>query len=342
MKKFLVGVGNVVAMQNGQVVATSKTMLNTGFEVSTSNTEIRGGQGNQLLYVYYHTGALNITLEDTQWQLPWLMLNTGAALSVGGNFWEQETIVGGSATITPIKAPVAIDGDTAYAFVEYEGAIYACPYADGTVDVSSVGLQEGDQACMGYFVSDMSGQTITIPANIIPDTVHLFITGKLASDTAGAGLVGDVVIEVPLAQLTGAQSISMTADGYSTTPVSAMALAYAPVDGGCDTNAYYAKISERVSGANPLDGITALAIAGGDISINNGETITLQVYAIKNGRSFLVDNSLLTFTSDSSTIASVGEHTGVVTGGTSGTTAIGASYGEIATIIAVTVTSVEA
>lgn len=340
MKKFLVGVGNVVAMQNGQVVATSKTMLNTGFEVSTSNTEIRGGQGNQLLYVYYHTGALNITLEDTQWQLPWLMLNTGAALSVGGNFWEQETIVGGSATITPSKTPVAIDGDTAYAFVEYEGTIYACPYADGTVDVSSVGLQEGDRACMGYFVSDMSGQTITIPANIIPDTVHLFITGKLASDTAGQGLIGDAVIEVPLAQLTGAQSISMTSDGYSTTPVSAMALAYAPVDGGCDTNAYYAKISERVSGANPLDGITALAIAGGDFSLANGSSATLQVYAVKNGRSFLADNSQLTFTSSTGSVATVGQHTGVVTAAAStGTTVIKVVYGSIEASATVTATS---
>lgn len=340
MKKFLVGVGNVVAMQNGQVVATSKTMLNTGFEVSTSNTEIRGGQGNQLLYVYYHTGALNITLEDTQWQLPWLMLNTGAALSVGGNFWEQETIAGGQASVTPSKTPVAIDGDTAYAFVEYEGAIYACPYAEGVVDVSSVGLQEGDQACMGYFVSDMNGQTITIPANIIPDTVHLFITGKLASDTAGSGLIGDAVIEVPLAQLTGAQSISMTADGYSTTPVSAMALAYAPVDGGCDTNAYYAKISERVSGANPLDGITALAIAGGDFSLANGSSVTLQVYAVKNGRSFLADNSQLTFTSSTGSVATVGQHTGVVTAAAStGTTVIKVVYGSIEASATVTATS---
>lgn len=340
MKKFLVGVGNVVAMQNGQVVATSKTMLNTGFEVSTSNTEIRGGQGNQLLYVYYHTGALNITLEDTQWQLPWLMLNTGAALSVGGNFWEQETIAGGQASVTPSKTPVAIDGDTAYAFVEYEGAIYACPYAEGVVDVSSVGLQEGDQACMGYFVSDMNGQTITIPANIIPDTVHLFITGKLASDTAGSGLIGDAVIEVPLAQLTGAQSISMTADGYSTTPVSAMALAYAPVDGGCDTNAYYAKISERVSGANPLDGITALAIAGGDFSLANGSSATLQVYAVKNGRSFLADNSQLTFTSSTGSVATVGQHTGVVTAAAStGTTVIKVVYGSIEASATVTATS---
>lgn len=340
MKKFLVGVGNVVAMQNGQVVATSKTMLNTGFEVSTSNTEIRGGQGNQLLYVYYHTGALNITLEDTQWQLPWLMLNTGAALSVGGNFWEQETIVGGSPTVTPSKTPVAIDGDTAYAFVEYEGTIYACPYADGTVDVSSVGLQEGDRACMGYFVSDMSGQTITIPANIIPDTVHLFITGKLASDTAGSGLIGDAVIEVPLAQLTGAQSISMTADGYSTTPVSAMALAYAPVDGGCDTNAYYAKISERISGASPLDGISALAVAGGDFSLANGSSATLQVYAVKNGRSFLADNSQLTFTSSTGSVATVGQHTGVVTAvASTGTTVIKVVYGSIEASATVTAIS---
>lgn len=341
MKKFLVGVGNVVAMQNGQVVATSKTMLNTGFEVSTSNTEIRGGQGNQLLYVYYHTGALNITLEDTQWQLPWLMLNTGAALSVGGNFWEEETITySGSSTVAPSKTPVAIDGSIAYAYVDYKGTIYACPYSEGSVDISSIGMTSGEQACMGYFVSDLNGQTITIPANIIPDTVHLFITGKLASDTTGAGLIGDAVIEVPLAQLTGAQTISMTSDGYSSTPVNAMALAYAPAEGGCVSGAYYAKISERVSGANPLDGISALAISGGDFSLANGASTTLQVYAIKNGRSFLADNSQLTFTSSTASVATVGQHTGVVTAAAStGTTVIKVVYGSIEASATVTATS---
>lgn len=338
MKKFLVGVGNVVAMQNGQVVATSKTMLNTGFEVSTSNTEIRGGQGNQLLYVYYHTGALSVSLEDTQWQLPWLMLNTGAALSVGGNFWEQETITyNGTATVTPSKTPVAIDGETPYVFVDYKGSMYSLPYSNGSVDISSIGMASGESACMGYFISDMAGQTITIPANIIPDTVHLFITGKLASDTAGSGLIGDAVIEVPLAQLSGAQTISMTSDGYSTTPVTANALAYEPAEGGCTSGAYYAKISERVSGVSPLEGITALAIAGGDFSLASGGTATLQVYAVKNGRSFLADNSALTFSSGTTSVATVGANTGVVTAVGAGTAAIKVVYGNIEATANVTV-----
>jgi hypothetical protein len=341
MKKFLVGVGNVVAMQNGQIVAYSRTMLNTGFEVSTSNTEIRGGQGNQLLYVYYHTGALSITLEDTQWQLPWIMLNTGASYEVGGNFWEQETIgYSGTGYVTPTQTPIALDGTTINGFVEYKGGNYVVPYADGAFDISSVGIAEGDSACLGYFVSDISGSTITIPANIIPDTVHLFITGKLASDTAGSGLIGDAVIEVPLAQLSGAQTISMTADGYSTTPLTANALAYSPVEGGCESGAYYAKISERISGASPLDGVTALAIAGGDFSLANGSSATLQVYAVKNGRSFLVDNSQLTFSSSSSSVATVGEHTGIVTAAaSSGTTVIKAVYGSIEASVTVTATS---
>lgn len=338
MKKFLVGVGNVVAMQNGQVVATSKTMLNTGFEVSTSNTEIRGGQGNQLLYVYYHTGALSVSLEDTQWQLPWLMLNTGASLSVGGNFWEQETITyNGTATVTPFKTPVAIDGEIPYVFVDYKGSMYSLPYSNGSVDISSIGMASGESACMGYFISDVAGQTITIPANIIPDTVHLFITGKLASDTASSGLIGDAVIEVPLAQLSGAQTISMTSGGYSTTPVTANALAYEPAEGSCTSGAYYAKISERISGVSPLEGISALAIAGGDFSLASGGTATLQVYAVKNGRSFLADNSALTFSSGTTSVATVGANTGVVTAVGAGTAAIKVVYGNIEATANVTV-----
>ena len=341
MKKFLVGVGNVAAMQNGQIIAYSKTMLNTGFEVSTSNTEIRGGQGNQLQYVYYHTGALNLTLEDTQWQLPWLMLNTGASLSVGGNFWEKETMIfDGTGYVMPSKTPVAIEGTTVYGYVNYKGMIYPVPYVEGNgFDYSSMSYTEGDAACLGYFISDISGETITIPANIIPDTVHLFIMAKLASDSAGQGIIGDAIVEVPLAQLTGSQTISMTADGYSSTPLSATALAYTSEDGGCANGAYYAKISERISGVNPLDGITALAIAGGDFSIPSGSSATLQVYAVKNGRSFLADNSALTFTSDTGAVATVGEHTGVVTAVSTGTSVVNIAYGGIEATATVTVTS---
>lgn len=340
MKKFLVGVGDVVAIQNGQVVAHSKTMLNSGFEVSTSNTEIRGGQGYQLLYVYYHTGALSVTLEDTQWQLPWIMLNTGASLAVGGNFWNEETITKGSgSTVVPSETPIAVDGESVYAYVDYKGTRYSCPYSDGSVDISSVGMTEGDKACMGYFVSDVNGETITIPANIIPDTVHLFIFGKLASDTADKGIIGDAVIEIPLAQLSGAQTISMTADGYSTTPLTANALAYTDTSEGCAAGAYYAKISERVSGASPLDGITALAIAGGDFTLASGSSATLQVYAVKDGRSFLVDNSLLTFTSGTTGVATIGEHTGVVATVSTGSSVLKAVYGSIEASATVTVTA---
>ena len=315
MKKFLVGVGNVVAVQNGQVVAHSKTMLNTGFEVSTSNTEIRGGQGNQLQYVYYHTGALSVNLEDTQWQLPWIMLNTGASLSTGGNFWAEETIVASGTTVQFEGVPVAVDGGTPYGYINYNGAVYNCPYdsTTGYLDISSVPAPANASLCVGYFVADANGETITIPANIIPDTVHLFIFGKLASDSAGSGLIGDAVVEFPLAQLTGAQTITMTADGYSTTPITAQALAFTDSTGGCSTGAYYAKISERITGESPLAGITALAIVGGDFEMTVGDTATLTVYAVKNGRSFLVDNSLLTFSSDQSAKLSVGAHTGVLT-----------------------------
>ena len=131
----------------------------------------------------------------------------------------------------------------------------------------------------------------------------------------------------------------MTADGYSTTPLTANALAYTDENGGCSAGAYYAKISERVDGGSALDGISGLAIAGGDFSIASGSTTTLQVYAVKNGRSFLVDNSLLTFTSGTTGVATIGEHTGVVSAVAQGSSALKAVYGSIEATATVTVTA---
>lgn len=327
-KRFLVSVGEAVAMQGNNVVFTAKTLIDSGISVETSNTEIRGGVGNSLQSVYYHSGAFNVTLTDTQFRLPYIALNTGASIVQGGDIWEQETVTLSGTTGTLTGTPVSIAGQALAVWTEYNGNYYTFPVegtsAPFTFSTSGTEIPSGSTLCVMYMNTKDAAQSIVIPANIVPDRIRLYITANLYGDVSGSGYVGKVQIEVPVAQLSGAQEISMTADGYSNTPLTAMALAYTDSTGGCTDGAYYAKITEFIRGTDVYDGVTGLAIEGGDFSYNGIGTgvATLRVWAIKGGNSFLCDNATLSFQSGDQAVATIGAHTGVVNTLSAGTTLI--------------------
>lgn len=324
-KRFLVSVGEVVAMQDNNIVFTAKTLLDSGITVETSNTEIRGGQGNQLQAIYYHSGTFNISLTDTQFRLPYIAFNTGAEIANGGNIWSQEavTLNGKSGAIT--GQATNVDGQSLAVWVEYNDTHYTLPLDPTTKTFTTDGtpIPANSTLCVKYLCTKDSAQTIKIPANIVPDRLRLFITANLYGDVSGKGYVGQIQVEVPVAQLSGAQEISMTADGTSNTPLTAMALAYTDNSiVGCSSTQYYAKITEYITNSSWHDGVTALAIAGGDFDLASGDTAALRVYAVRNGGSFLCNNANLTFSSATAGVASVGANTGVVTAATEGSALI--------------------
>lgn len=326
-KTFLVSVANVVGMIGNEIVFTSKTESSTSFNVQTSNTEIRGGQGNQLQGVYYHTGTFSCELVDTQFKLDYIALNTGSSiLGGGGKIWTSETVVlNGNIGTLLADTPVAIDGQPVAVWVEYEGIHYTLPVTDSnTFSVEGTDIPANSTICVSYRIESESSEEVTIPANIIPARLRVYLIGQLYGDTTGEqGSVGTVEVEIPVAQLSGAQEITMNADGYSTTPLSLMAIAYNDESvAGCARNAYYAKITVVYDNMNWYDGVTALAIVYGDFDLTVGGTRTLTVYAQKGNRTFKVDNSKLTFTSSTTGVATVGEHTGLVTAVEAGTSLI--------------------
>lgn len=333
-KRFLVSVGDAVLMQGNNIILTAKTLIDSGISVETSNTEIRGGKGNQLQAIYYHTGTFNVTLTDAQFRLPYIALNTGSTIVNGGDIWSNETVTLNGTTGTIIGTPVAIAGQAISVWAEYEGVHYTFPVSGNTFSVDGTSIPANSTLCVMYMSTQNAAQSITIPANIVPDRVRLYITADLYGDTSGKGVVGKVQIEVPVAQLSGAQEITMTADGYSNTPLTAMALAYSDSSAvGCSNGAYYAKITEYITGSNWYDGVIGLSIEQGDFELANGATSTLRVWAIRgNNSSFLCNNADLTFESSDTQYANIGDHTGVITTSNEGSTLLTAYITDVPTI----------
>jgi hypothetical protein len=327
IRKFLTSVADVFGYdQDDNLVFTSKTLIDSSLEVTLGSSEVRGGRGNQLLYMYYHTGAMNISLNDTQWNLAFLGQTVGSEVATGNDIYTEETITltgGGAGTVT--GTPIALPNS---------GVIYGwVSLPDGSTEritfsgqgFTAAGGVSGDEVCVRYYATNSASRSITIPANVLPKVVRLVMEAQLNSGDQASNRIGMVQIVVPRATLSGAFSLSMTSDGVSQTPLSAMALADSDLtSAACSNDPVYAKITEVLDNANWYDGVTALAIAGGDFALSVANSPkTLVVYAIRPGDApFVVSNASLTFTSSDASKATAGTNTGVITRVAAGSTTI--------------------
>lgn len=316
--QFIVGVADVrLYDETDSLINYSKTMLNTSMEISTSSTEISGGKRNKLLNIYYHSGRLNLNLEDTVFNMEWIRDNVGGELTTGLVPTKEAKLLTATGNVLSQTAKKFDGSDNAKVYIEYEGVRYQY-----NVDVNNgftpAASLVGKNVCVEYYVEDNNAVSYTIPASIMPKRVRAVLDVDIASNRQGEGVIGRFIIEIPVLQLSGAQTISMTADGYSTTPLTGMALAFTPTAGitPCQNKEIYAIITKEIFNSHWYDGVTALAIIGGDFEATEGETVQLELRGITDSGVKSVVMGDLTFTAtalDGATGVTVGTHTGLVT-----------------------------
>jgi len=357
MRKFLTSVADVYAYDDSEnLLFMAKTLLDSSVEVSLGSTPIRGGQGNQLQYIYYHTGEMNFKLTEAQWNLALLASTTGQSTGTGSNIYAEENVqltratpTGTTVTGTVTGTPIA-SGSTATIYgwfeTDYQVANGLPPYRgtfSGTAFTCSNfsaddTLATLDYVCIRYYNLDSGATELVIPSNMIPSSVKLVMETQLNSSDVSTNQIGTVQIIAPKVQLSGAFTISMTADGVSNTPLTGMALSTLPVSGNtpCSSVPYYARIVENITSVNWYDDVFAISVAGGDIELEYDGTTTPAVWAIPSDptkSAFLIGHTLsneyLTFTEDldpDTCVLSVGEFTGLITAAASanaGTATIG-------------------
>ena len=343
MKKFLVSTADVYGYDsNDNLLFVGKTLLDSSIETTLSNTDVRAGKGNQLQYIYYHTAEMNITINEAQFSLEFLALNTGSSIDTGANVWTEESVVvtGGKGNVAK-GTPLAIQTQTIYGWVTKEdGTVERVTFNDTEFTLADTSYE--GTVCVRYYTNDAAARKVTVYADMLPSVIRLVMVGTLASSDATTNQIGTVQIEVPRASMTGAFTLSMTPDAVSQTPLSVRALASTEVAGGCGGNRpIYATITEKIDGANWYDNVIALAIEGGDFDLAKSTSKALQVYAIKNDGSaaFLAPTNELTFSSSAEGIATADG--GVVVGVAEGSATIKATITDVPEIdanIIVTVT----
>lgn len=336
VKKFLTSVMDAYGYdEQDNLMFIAKTLIDSSIDVKLASSEVRGGRGNQLLYMYYHSNAMNITLNDTQWNLGFLGTTVGSNVVTSNNIYTEETItLGASGGGTVTGTPLAIQGSSLYGWVtQLDGTVERVEFS-GSTFASSTGTS-GDIVCVRYYALDAASRSINIPANAIPKIARIVLEGQLNSSDEATNRIGMVQVIIPKATLSGSFTLSLKADGVSQTPLTAMALAYQDAEtAACTQDPIYAKIIEVLDNANWYDGVTALAIEGGNFGITAGTSPKqLVVYAIRPGDApFLAPVADLDFTSGTPATATVGLHTGIVTYVANGTTLISVAITAVPTV----------
>lgn len=324
MKKFLVSTANVYGYDSDDnLLFTGTTLMDSSIETTLSNTDVRAGQGNQLQYIYYHTAEMNITINEAQFSLPFLALNTGSSITTGADVWTTETVSIENGQGSVKGTPLPISSTTLYGWVtDNQGNVERIEFIGSSFTMADATYN--DDVCVRYFATDAASQEVVVYADMVPSIIRLVMEAQLCSSDSTTNRIGTVQVEVPRASMTGSFTLSMTPDSVAQTPLSVRALSYTPVNnGGCEANRpVYAEIREILFDRNWYDNVTALAIDGGDFELAEEETKTLKVFAIPNDgtAAFQVKTSEVTFSSDNAEKISV-DGTGVVKAETGATSA---------------------
>lgn len=340
---------------NGDQVLNGNMLSDSNINFTASEQEIRGGYMNKLLLKYLTDSRLDFELNSVVFNLESLALNLGGAIEVGANCQTIETVeclTNGELVVSEepqlfatFKKPIA--------WVSKVGENDWVKYDFDTTDTKKISIAEvkvGDKFCVKYMKQDASAQELKIATAFMPQTVSALLKLPLmkvgANGASSATKVGVVEIEVPLAQFNGTNvSLSLSATGNATVPLSFTALDSGETASCGDTEGTYAKVKQIIFNADEFDGVRNIVIADSDVDLAPTEKQTLQVYALYGGLKApkLLDNAKITFTMESGkeAVATVGANDGVIEAVGEGTATVEAVVTEHANLIATARVTVE-
>lgn len=341
MQGLLAGVANVDLFDLGtnELIASNKSLVDSGINLGITGEEARGGQGNVLLGKYYHTSSFGLTLTNQIWNLEYLALNAGGAISATSDIMttEQVTVASGAGLgdgvitvtqtpkdFTPTSGTIgwvkkATDDDTGYKKIMF---------TEKTATV--VGFPVNTIVCVKYVVNSASARKFTVNADYIPSVVHAVMTiglhraGTTKETLTSSSKIGNIIIDIPNFQLEGTQNLGLTSSSIATISLSGSALATFSGGSGCSDQGYYATITEDIFGLDEFSRVETIVVANSDIDLSVPQTEKIEVYAMYSDGTVprLLDNSKLTFTSETAGTATVGANTGIVTAVATGTSVI--------------------
>lgn len=324
-KYFIAGVGRALLFEGETLFADCRTLADSSITIGVTSEDIRGGEGNKLWGQYFHDSTFSMKLTDIMFNLEYVAANVGADIAHGGDVFKTETLKAdenGVLTLSKAAVPV-MAGGKAKVFYRLASEPQS-EMTDVTVDGNEISdLEAGADYCVLYRYNDDAAQSLTVNAQFIPKTLHAVLTVALYSGDScnleASTKVGEIEIDIPRFQLTGAMDISMTAAGASQTPLEGNALASGCA--GCDGDGIYASITKVLFNANWYDDVEGLIIEDNydeaDAGAYNRQLIVYAFY--KNGapKQVSADNLRFDVMGGGLTVDENGRATGTISAGSS-------------------------
>ena len=344
----------------GDFIGFSNKIDTSNFTSSVNAGEIRAGIGAPIVINIPDSATFSGEVTANDFSLEARQLATGGNLKYNGTAPYQETITATDTTLKVTRDPVSAygepsDASTYTCFVGSDGVNYTVD--PKTKVVQGFTAQKGQTYCVRYFVELASAQELSIPTQFNPTvanvTIKMAVYGAQGGNAMNGSRVGNLYIVIPRAQLlNGAVGVNGSQTEAATTPWSFSALAYDEADVTCSECAldnsvlgYMVYVPCGTDAATRA--VKALAIVGGIITVKAQETAQTPVFYVMEDNEVVTPNySDLTFkvAEDGGSYATVGEHTGVITGSSAGSTTITVTVTAKPTLTAtanVTVTSAD-
>lgn len=300
-KYFLGSVGTVEAFRRNaqgemELAFRSKTLTDSGLNVSTTKDDIRAGTGAPIQFSFYHDPSVEITLTDVLFDEKYIEAQLGADFKQGGKAYQTETLEASSNKITLAKAPLALsagcNSEEVVVWLTEKGQDN-WRRAESVAGQEISGLTNGQEYCVRYLAADADARIAEITSEIIPQELFLVITAPVFSgDSCSASngkKAGTITYEIPRFKLNGAQDFTMNMSSNQTMSLAGTALAS---EDGCEMNASgLLKIIVKYNDLHWYSNLKELIADEDYLKVGD----VPHIYALlKDGDLFLVDNSLLT------------------------------------------------
>ena len=275
MNLFIAGVGNVELFKGKESVLVSKTLVDSSINLSVSLEDIRAGAGAKLYGKYAHSSGMTMKLTDAMFRMEFLAANIGADIEDGGTAvgTVMKTVNDGKISLGDINPQPLYPGCDVRIWAGKKavgGAVDYKLFKEIAEDATEVGVgeffEDGAELCVRYIKSNEAGETLTVSANFIPDTMTAILTAPLfAGDNnnlEASTKVGTLTITIPRFMLNGTTDLSMSMTGASQMALEGSALAVESAD--CDGEGYYAIISKVLTNAKITDGLLTIGVVSYD------------------------------------------------------------------------------
>ena len=307
--------------ETGDLDYYSNKIQTNQFQTNVNLSPINAGVGNPVVINLPDTSEATLTITAADVSLAARRLSVGGTLSYNGIIPFCESIKASGTSLQVSNAPVAAYGfSKAYAFIDNDGTAYEIGEDDYIVKNF---VATADQTyTVRYFMRAASAQELRISSVFAPavEVVMMRIPAYSAQGNAAnqGSHCGDFYIWIPRMQFNGNAATDASQTAASTTDISGTALSYdeAVQTGACDAENAYGALAYMVY--MPLAGATSavegLVVVGGSVTVAVNDTVQIPVKYVINGQLVQPNYADLTFASSATGTASVGEHTGIVTG----------------------------